>query len=185
MLGIVLAIAISRQFIKEPETVDEIPIQKVEESREILIDLDSGQKKETESEEEEKVDEVTVKPDISGENGTGTEAPLQQSIPPQTDEPEQDLQAEPEKPKQPSDEAIKDPTKTPDGEPVKQQQTQADQGSVPQKEVSAEPEEPQGGETKDGKIYVPGFGWIDDVGNAQGSTAGDMYENGNKIGIMD
>lgn len=31
---------------------------------------------------------------------------------------------------------------------------------------------------------MPGFGWIDDVGEGQGTTAEDMYENGNKIGNM-
>ena len=39
---------------------------------------------------------------------------------------------------------------------------------------------------KDGKIYVPGFGWVtDNGGGGSGSTASDMYENGNKVGQMD
>ena len=40
----------------------------------------------------------------------------------------------------------------------------------------------------DGKPYVwiPGFGWIEDNGGGNvGTVAEDMYENGNKIGIMD
>jgi cytoskeletal protein RodZ len=46
--------------------------------------------------------------------------------------------------------------------------------------------EPSGGEKKDGKIYVPGFGWVtDNGGGGSGSTASDMYENGNKVGQMD
>ena len=33
-------------------------------------------------------------------------------------------------------------------------------------------------------IYVPGFGWIESQGPNQVEYAEDMYENGNKIGIM-
>jgi hypothetical protein len=46
-------------------------------------------------------------------------------------------------------------------------------------------DQPEGGETKDGKVYVPGFGWIKDIGEGRGTHLSDMYENGNKIGIMD
>ena len=47
------------------------------------------------------------------------------------------------------------------------------------------PSQPQHGDTKDGKIYIMGFGWVEDEGG--GTTiieAPDMYENGNKVGIM-
>lgn len=40
----------------------------------------------------------------------------------------------------------------------------------------------------DGKpsVWIPGFGWIEDNGGGNvGTIAEDMYENGNKIGIMD
>ncbi len=33
-------------------------------------------------------------------------------------------------------------------------------------------------------VYVPGFGWIENQGPNQATYAEDMYENGNKIGIM-
>ena len=33
-------------------------------------------------------------------------------------------------------------------------------------------------------VYVPGFGWIESQGPNQVENAEDMYENGNKIGIM-
>lgn len=33
-------------------------------------------------------------------------------------------------------------------------------------------------------VYVPGFGWIESQGPNQVEYAEDMYENGNKIGIM-
>ena len=34
------------------------------------------------------------------------------------------------------------------------------------------------------KVYVPGFGWIESQGANHVEYAEDMYENGNKIGIM-
>jgi len=47
-------------------------------------------------------------------------------------------------------------------------------------------DEPQGGDTNNqGKTYLPGFGWIENSGENQGTVAEDMYENGNKIGNMD
>lgn len=45
---------------------------------------------------------------------------------------------------------------------------------------------PKHGDTNDkGQIYVDGFGWIDNQGENKESKADDMYENGNKIGIME
>ena len=49
----------------------------------------------------------------------------------------------------------------------------------------AENQTPKTGDTKDGMVYVEGFGWITDEGEGSGIYADDMYENGNKIGIMD
>ena len=42
---------------------------------------------------------------------------------------------------------------------------------------------PKHGDTKDGMIYIEGFGWIkDEGGGGRGEDASDMYENGNKVG---
>ena len=50
----------------------------------------------------------------------------------------------------------------------------------------ADPDEPQAGDTSGGQIYIPGFGWVENHGGGgSGTVADDMYENGNKIGIMD
>ena len=44
---------------------------------------------------------------------------------------------------------------------------------------------PKHGDTKDGMIYINGFGWVkDEGGGGIGETASDMYENGNKIGFF-
>jgi len=45
--------------------------------------------------------------------------------------------------------------------------------------------QPQGGETKDGKIYVPGFGWIDDNGGGgQGTTVDGDGDINKQVGNM-
>ena len=44
---------------------------------------------------------------------------------------------------------------------------------------------PKHGDTKDGMIYITGFGWVkDEGGGGKGEAASDMYENGNKIGYF-
>lgn len=78
---------------------------------------------------------------------------------------------------------INDPAQMPDGTPVESAPV-----PVPHEEVVTPTEDEgqlQGGETNSsGQVYVPGFGWRTPTGG-EGSYAADMYENGNKIGIMD
>lgn len=55
-----------------------------------------------------------------------------------------------------------------------------------EREASNATSSSQNGEIKDGKIYIEGFGWVDyDGGGTSGTQGTDIYENGNKIGIMD
>jgi len=91
---------------------------------------------------------------------------------------EQSLQSTPAKPEAPAETpapqdetAVTNPSKPPEYKP--------------ENTVKTESSSPKAGDKKDGKIYVPGFGWIDDNGGGgSGTTAEDMYENGNKIGDM-
>ena len=53
----------------------------------------------------------------------------------------------------------------------------------PESEVQAEPT-PAPDSKPDNMVYVPGFGWIESQGPNHAEYAEDMYENGNKIGIM-
>lgn len=96
---------------------------------------------------------------------------------------EQSIQAEVTKPTEPSQEAKTDPSKTPDGEKVTTvTPVEHDKVTKPESNTSSTP---KAGDKKDGKLYVPGFGWIEDNGGGgSGTTADDMYENGNKIGSM-
>ena len=111
---------------------------------------------------------------------TDDTAPPVDSRPAQTDEAEQSIQPDVEKPETPSEEALTDPTVQPDGTPVE---------DVPETSGEAAPEtstsEPQAGDTDGGQIYVPGFGWVENHGGgSSGTYVEDMYENGNKIGSM-
>ena len=51
---------------------------------------------------------------------------------------------------------------------------------TPEPPAAQRPAEPQPGDM----VYVPGFGWIGNQGPNHADYAADMYENGNKIGIM-
>lgn len=54
-----------------------------------------------------------------------------------------------------------------------------------QTEVKPQPTEPAGGSTNDaGQVYVPGFGYVTPSGSNTVIDGQDIYENGNKIGIM-
>ena len=60
----------------------------------------------------------------------------------------------------------------------------------PEKEKTAKPkQEPEAAPASpdsipDNMVYVPGFGWVESQGPNLVEYAKDMYENGNKIGIM-
>lgn len=100
---------------------------------------------------------------------------------------EQSIQPEVTKPEPPAEEVLQDPTQKPDGTKMDTPLEPVEHDTVEQpEEIPADPGEPQAGETKDGLIYIPGFGWVENKGGgSSGTVAEDMYENGNKIGIMD
>ena len=73
--------------------------------------------------------------------------------------------------------------KTDTEEPSHEEKTKESPDEEPQEKTDSTPAH---GSTKDGMIYIDGFGWITNQGGGgSGTTAGDMYENGNKVGIMD
>ena len=56
-----------------------------------------------------------------------------------------------------------------------------EQNATPQQEPEPAPTPDS---VSDNMVYVPGFGWIESQGPNHMEYAEDMYENGNKIGIM-
>ena len=57
-----------------------------------------------------------------------------------------------------------------------------EQDVTPPQEPEPAPASPDS--APDNMVYVPGFGWIESQGSNHAEYAEDMYENGNKIGIM-
>lgn len=169
IIGVVLIFAISSQFQKEMPTNGETTPATLAEA-EVTPDVNNIEETAEKTNEKDlviQIDEPVMTPAD------------------QTDQPVQNLQPDVTKPPEPSESQKADPSKKPDGEKVDKVQA-VDHGSV-QKPDNPPPQtnEPQGGERKDGKVYLPGFGWIDDEGGgSSGTTAEDMYENGNKIGNM-
>jgi len=103
---------------------------------------------------------------------------------------EQTIQPDVKKPDY-SEEQLTNPVQTPDGVKVETPPPEVLQDKdnkppdAPPPTEKPKTNEPKAGDKQNGKIYVPGFGWVDDHGGGgEGIQADDMYENGNKIGIM-
>lgn len=105
----------------------------------------------------------------------------------------QTIQADPIKPEAP--EKPEAPTGTTimpddhDAEDVPEEERRTDDEEPPAYEnpPTAPPsatDPPAGSTNNSGQVYVPGFGYVDNSGENHGGTLDDMYENGNKIGIM-
>ena len=120
---------------------------------------------------------------------TDTAAPVSDGSPEETSQEEQSIQPDVQKPDAPEEEVLTDPARKPDGTKVETPPAPVEHDAVATPEIqepAQAPEEPQAGDTQNGQIYIPGFGWVEDHGGgSSGTVAEDMYENGNKIGIMD
>lgn len=99
---------------------------------------------------------------------------------------EQKIQAEVTKPSEPSKEAKTDPAKKPDGEKVTAvTPVEHDKVTKPESKSSSATSTPKSGDKKDGKIYVPGFGWIDDNGGGvEQKTVGGEGDINKQVGEM-
>lgn len=124
--------------------------------------------------------EVTVSAVGTNDNTTESTAPASSAssqTPKTSSKTDQVIQPDVSKPAVPSSKpaaqgSTTNPSKTP---------TYSSKTTSPSQESGS-----QNFQKKDGKIYVPGFGWVtDNGGGGSGSTASDMYENGNKVGQMD
>lgn len=181
---IALAVAIGSRFREQPKAGEVILPEETEQPPIILADLlhrvDVGLEG-TEGDNTEEEAEVVIR------TGAGSMEETGEALPPQTDKEEQKLQEEVTKPEEVPEEVLHDPTRKPDGEMVEGEPVpeEHEEGTRPEEPVVPEGT-PQAGDTSGGQIYIPGFGWVENQGGgATGTTAGDMYENGNKIGSMD
>lgn len=188
VVGVVLIAAIGSQFRGETQGGNQTEEQ-TKQTEAVTVAVMPAQTTEavtTEEETEPSKPDIEVRTEPATEpSGTGTTEPAA-ALPAQTDRTEQAVQPAPVKPTAPPEEVLKNPAQKPDGESVEGTPEAIPHEEVVQpNEVPTQAGEPQYGDTQNGKIYVPGFGWIDEIGEGQGTVAEDMYENGNKIGIMD
>ena len=174
-----LLAAIGLQLGKPPAKQDKLPEQSSIVS-EIVVDPSKD------TSETNPVIKPNDKETNSLANGQQTAEQPVDNRPPQTDQTQQSIQPDVAKPKPPSQQALTDPTQKPDGTKVDTPPEPVEHEKVEQpQELPPQPNEPQAGDTENGKIYIPGFGWVEDHGGGRsGIVADDMYENGNKIGIM-
>lgn len=198
--GVVICIglitAISLQFGKAPAVEDQLPanapsaaeivinpssIARAEESTRAEESSTAEPSTEESSTEEKK---VVVQPSTETAAESTKSSQPADTRPAQTDQTEQSIQLEVTKPAEPSEEVKKDATQKPDGTKVETSPAPVEHDTyIPPEQPETAPDQPQGGDTQDGKVYLPGFGWVTDTGSS-GTTAEDMYENGNKIGEM-
>lgn len=143
------------------------------------------------SQESQQTD-VTVKPPQEETKNEVSGTPPDSASPANTDNgavstgSEQTIQKDVSKPEY-TEEQITDPTQKPNGEKVTEPPKSVDHDKVEKpKDTPKTEKQTQGGDTKDGKIYVPGFGWIDDNGGGgQGTTVDGDGDINKQVGTMD
>lgn len=177
-----LAVLIATRFTPEPEAVTP-STPEVSSEPAISVEISTAKREETKPIEIQKPEASTA---INSDNTSVESDPdkesedfiadggieIEQNFP----EPEKDNEP-PAPPVIEAEEMLTNPDKEPTYEPeqVKPQQTTSETPS----------DTPKHGDTKDGMIYINGFGWIkDEGGGGIGYTDTEMYQNGNKIGYF-
>ena len=99
---------------------------------------------------------------------------------------EQTIQADPVKPDAPAAPSTVTENHTAEDVPEAERNTETPPTYTPDQTTVTPPADPAPGSTNgNGQMYVPGFGYVDVGGGNEGGTLDDMYESGEKVGIMD
>lgn len=180
-----LAVLIAVRFIPEPETaVPSVPKQSS--SSQVTVEMSATKHEETNPQDNSSVssqlendEPKTDEPEKDNAyDNSITEVVQNFPEPEKTESAAQNEKTEP--PKIEDEEMLTNPDKEPAYEPEQtnpQQTTSSDS--------AASSSTPKHGDKKDGKIYINGFGWVDDEGGGgEGEYLDGMYENGNKIGYF-
>lgn len=169
IISVILIVLISGQFRKEPIAEAELPNQS-EDSVDIILETPEM----TEKEDEIIVPEIKITDTETKDNG---------AINTRT---EQTIQGNPEKPKEPTKKQLEDPTQKPNGEKVETPPEPVDHNKVEKPaETPKKDDEPQGGDTNNkGQTYLPGFGWIENSGENQGTEVDGEGDINKQIGNM-
>ena len=179
MICIALIAVISLQFGKTSSGEDVLP-EETSAVTEIVVDSGIVQTEEAKADIEQDIKPETDRITDTIKETEETVHPVD-SRPAQTDQTEQSIQPDVIRPEAPSEDVLTNPTQMPDGTKVESPPVPVEHDAVvTPTEPAAKPD------TKNGQIYIPGFGWVqNNGGGGSGTVAEDMYENGNKIGIMD
>lgn len=177
VVSIALVIAITLQFKTEvPNEPELLPTQAVSSEVPPSVDIPDPS---TLSSETPKISVPSIEPTETPAVAEGADTGISTGT-------EQSIQAEPTKPPAPTEapktEVSTSKEENPTVNPSKTSENKTE-GTV-----KTTPQEPAGGEKKDGKIYVPGFGWIEDEGGGvKQETVGNEGDEltGNKVGQMD
>ena len=166
VLSAVLFVAIMSQFKAPPINDLDLPDPNSDTQKVAVESPDM-----TEKENDIKVPPIEIEKELSNANGVdkGTE---------------QTIQPDPIKPEY-TDEQLKNPDQKPNGEKVTEQDKPVEHNKVEKPSTPPKSDnQPQGGEKKNGQIYVPGFGWIDDIGEGQGTVVDGEGDINKQVGIM-
>lgn len=99
---------------------------------------------------------------------------------------EQTIQASPVKPDAPENPTPVEDEHDGEDVPEDERNTETPPTYTEEQTTVTTPTEPQGGSTNEsGAVYVPGFGYIESSGEGTAIQDDSIYENGNKVGIMD
>lgn len=175
-LCLTLAIGIASRFGGHGSVPSSTDPDSVQATKDPVVNIqDTERPKETKPVVDITVPDKTTDP-AAGADSTGTE---------------QTIQAKPVKPDEPEKPSAPNATPLPDdhkGEDVPQEErnTETPPSYEPEQTTVTPTPNPntQGGYDKGG-TYVDGFGYIPSSGEGTVSINEDMYENGNKVGIMD
>lgn len=167
VLGLALVVAIGIQFAKVPDKPDTLP--------------------QSEQGSSSVTPEVQPPPDVVVTPPNHTSSQPVETLPPQTDLPEQKLQPDPVKPEAPENPKTADGTdRTPSSDKNHDFTPESpDAPPVYRPEDTEKKPTPPPESKPQGSGGLPGFDNVPDGGANQVTNADDMYENGNKIGDMD
>lgn len=170
LLCAVVAVGISSRFKAAPKADDPAISDNVVETKDPVVDIKEPEVKvDIKTDPPAKVTDPGQGADSSGTDQTIQETPTKPDAP---EKPKASGQAENDHKAEDVPEADRNKETPPTYEPE-------------QTEVKPQPTEPAGGSTdSNGKVYVPGFGYIESQGEGTVIQDDSIYENGNQVGIM-
>jgi FtsZ-interacting cell division protein ZipA len=164
---VALVVVIAGRFNAPPAATDPALNSDTPASSESVVDIDTPENTDK--------PEVVVQIDTGGKDNDADPATGADS-----DGTEQSIQAKPTRPEAPDNPTPVEDSHDGENVPENERNLETPPSYKPGQTTVTTPSEPQGG---DG--YLPGFGYIESSGEGTVTVNEDMYENGNKVGVMD